>query len=148
MVTVLVMIGDQESPRDLAVWLSLWSGALRETGDPWEPYRLVDAAGEPVVAVAEFFGDLQAAGRSEATLRSYGHDLLRWFRFLRAIQVPWAPGDPGRGPRLLPVDAGGGQAGPSALAQARAGRRGEYGEREAVRAIGAGALRDGAAQLL
>ena len=25
-----------------------------------------------------------------ATLRSYGHDLLRWFRFLWAIEVPWA----------------------------------------------------------
>jgi len=46
-------------------------GALRETGDSWEPYRLVDAAGELVVAVAEFFRDLQAAGRPEATLRSY-----------------------------------------------------------------------------
>jgi hypothetical protein len=43
-----------------------------------------------VTAVAEFFRDLQAAGRSEATLRSYGHDLLRWFRFLWAVQIPWA----------------------------------------------------------
>ena len=37
----------------------------------------------------EFFRDLQAAGRSEATLRSYGHDLLRWFRFIWAAGVPW-----------------------------------------------------------
>jgi len=65
-------------------------GSLRETGDRWEPYRIVDAAGEPVAAVAEFFRELQAAGRSEATLRSYGHDLLRWFRFLWAVQTPWA----------------------------------------------------------
>ena len=65
-------------------------GSLREIGDRWEPYRIVDAAGEPVTAVAEFFRELQAAGRSEATLRSYGHDLLRWFRFLWAVQIPWA----------------------------------------------------------
>ncbi|MGH3841328.1 MAG: tyrosine-type recombinase/integrase [Pseudonocardiaceae bacterium] len=84
------MVGDEDSPRDLAVLAVPAAGALRETGDRWEPYRIVDAAGEPVAAVAEFFRDLQAAGRSEATLRSYGHDLLRWFRFLWAIGVPWA----------------------------------------------------------
>jgi site-specific recombinase XerD len=86
----LLMIGDEDSPRDLAALAVPAAGALRETGDPWEPYRLIDVAGEPVVAVAEFFRDLQAAGRSEATLRSYGHDLLRWYRFLWAIQAPWA----------------------------------------------------------
>jgi integrase len=85
----LLMIGDQDAARDLAVLPVPLVGTLRETGDPWEPYRIVDAAGEPVAAVAEFFRDLQAAGRSEATLRSYGYDLLRWFRFLWAIQVPW-----------------------------------------------------------
>jgi integrase len=85
----LLMNQDEDSPRDLAALAVPAVGALRETGDPWEPYRLIDMAGEPVVAVAEFFRDLQAAGRSEATLRSYGHDLLRWFRFLWAIQAPW-----------------------------------------------------------
>ena len=83
------MIGDQDAVRDLAALPVPSVGALRATGDPWEPYRIVDAAGEPVAAVAEFFRDLQAAGRSEATLRSYGHDLLRWFRFLWAVRVPW-----------------------------------------------------------
>ncbi|MGP4029673.1 site-specific integrase [Actinomadura sp. 3N407] len=39
--------------------------------------------------MASFFRDLQAAGRSMATVRSYGLDLLRWFRFLWAIGVPW-----------------------------------------------------------
>ena len=77
----LLMIGDENPPRIWRRWLSL---RRVRCGRPViaEPYRLIDAAGEPVVAVAEFFGDLQAAGRSEATLRSYGHDLLRWFRFL------------------------------------------------------------------
>lgn len=40
-------------------------------------------------AVSAFFRDLQAAGRSETTLRSYGMDLLRWFRFLWAVEVEW-----------------------------------------------------------
>ncbi len=40
-------------------------------------------------AVSAFLRDLQAAGGSAATARSYGMDLLRWFRFLWAAGVPW-----------------------------------------------------------
>ena len=43
----------------------------------------------PVAAAAAYFRDLQAAGRSVATIRSYGLDLLRWFRFLWAIGISW-----------------------------------------------------------
>jgi hypothetical protein len=60
---------------------------LLATGESEEPYRLVDAAGRPVEPVAAFFRDLQAAGRSASTLRSYGLDLLRWFRFVWAVDV-------------------------------------------------------------
>jgi len=64
-------------------------GRLVATGDRRDPYRLFDAVGCPVVPVTSFFRELQAAGRSEATMRSYGMDLLRWFRFLWAIDVAW-----------------------------------------------------------
>lgn len=64
-------------------------GRLVETGDGAEPWRLLDAAGDPVGPVAAFFADLQAAGRSAATLRSYGLDLLRWLRFLWAFEIEW-----------------------------------------------------------
>jgi hypothetical protein len=64
---------EQDVIRDLAALPVPLAGALQETGDPWEPYRIVDPGGETVAAVAEFFRDLQAAGRSEATLRSYAH---------------------------------------------------------------------------
>lgn len=64
-------------------------GSLVVTEDPWEPYRLVDSLGAPVAAVAAYFGELQAAGRSMATQRSYGMDLLRWFRFLWAVEIGW-----------------------------------------------------------
>jgi site-specific recombinase XerD len=74
---------------DLAALGVPLAGALEQTSDAWLPFRVIDPAGVPVGAVSAFFRDLQAAGRSEATLRSYGHDLLRWFRFLWAIQVPW-----------------------------------------------------------
>ena len=36
-----------------------------------------------------FLRDLQAAGKSAATLRSYAVDLLRWWRFLGAAGVAW-----------------------------------------------------------
>jgi integrase len=45
--------------------------------------------GATIDAVAVFFRELLAAGRSAATARSYGMDLLRWFRFLWALDVPW-----------------------------------------------------------
>ena len=79
----------QESPRDLATMVVPPAGRLVATGDEWEPYRLLDPGEVAVVAVAAFLGDLQAAGRSAATLRSYGMDLLRWFRWLWAAGVAW-----------------------------------------------------------
>ena len=65
------------------------SGAVVAGDDLWEPVRLIDASGEPVVAVRAFLRELQAAGRSAATQRSYAMDLLRWFRFGWAIDVGW-----------------------------------------------------------
>jgi integrase len=64
-------------------------GAVVETGDPWEPYRLVDAGDAVVVPVSEYLKDLQASGCPATTQRSYALALLRWFRFLRAVEVPW-----------------------------------------------------------
>jgi hypothetical protein len=40
-----------------------------------------------VVPVAAFFAELAACGRAATTQRSYGMDLLRWFRFLWALGV-------------------------------------------------------------
>jgi integrase len=76
------------APSDRAATVVPLVGQLVPTGDELEPYRLLGPAGA-VQAVSDWFADLQAAGRSVATLRSYGLDLLRWFRFLWAIEVPW-----------------------------------------------------------
>jgi integrase len=86
---VRAVIEDEEQARDLAGLVVPLAGALMETGDPWLPFRLLDPAGEPVEPVSAYFRDLQAAGRSAATVRSYGMDLLRWFRFLWAIEICW-----------------------------------------------------------
>ncbi|GAA3847313.1 site-specific integrase [Sphaerisporangium flaviroseum] len=83
------MIEEENSSRDLRSLVVPRAGSLAATGDPWEPYRLLDSTGEPVTAVAAYFGELQAAGRAAATQRSYGMALLRWFRFLWAIEIAW-----------------------------------------------------------
>ncbi|WP_327341001.1 site-specific integrase (plasmid) [Streptomyces sp. NBC_01324] len=83
------MIGDEEEHRDLAALVVPGVGSLLATGSRWEPYRLLDPSGAGVQAVTDYFRDLQAAGRTESTVRSYGMALLRWFRFLWAIDVSW-----------------------------------------------------------
>jgi integrase len=76
--------------RDLSSLVVLRCGALEATGDLFEPYRLVDVDGVVVAPAAAYLSDLQACGRPAATQRSYGMDLLRWFRFIWAIGCPWA----------------------------------------------------------
>jgi hypothetical protein len=83
------MFEDAEVPRDLVSLVVPQRGGLVATAERQEPFRLVDGDGLVVAAAAEFFWDLQAAGRPDSTIRSYGLDLLRWFRFLWAAEVPW-----------------------------------------------------------
>jgi integrase len=73
-------------------WLHWW--LLSAVG--WWPlvirgsrYRLVDDDGTVVEPVSAFLAELQACGRSATTARSYGMDLLRWFRFLWSVGVAW-----------------------------------------------------------
>lgn len=57
-------------------------------GDP-SRVVLLDAAGEAVAEVSKFLASMLASGASPGSLRSYAMDLLRWWRFLAAIEVPW-----------------------------------------------------------
>ncbi|MET8537974.1 site-specific integrase [Streptomyces sp. NPDC005065] len=83
------MIERDGQGRDLRWLVVPRVGSLTETGDVWQPYRLLDPAAAVVPPVAVYLRDLQAIGRPATTQRSYGMDLLRWFRFLWAIEVPW-----------------------------------------------------------
>ncbi|MFD3720097.1 hypothetical protein [Streptomyces sp. NPDC058674] len=81
---------DHSGPgRDLRSFALPESGQLLATGDVWEPYRLVDQHGLRVEPVAVYFKDLLAADTPATTLRSYGNDLLRWWRFLWALDIEW-----------------------------------------------------------
>lgn len=83
------MINDGDVPRELSGLVVAQHGSLEVTGDLFVPYRLVDGDGAVVVAVAAFFAELAACGRPATTQRSYGMDLLRWFRFVWALEVDW-----------------------------------------------------------
>jgi len=86
-----VVAGDEDvAQRDLMTLVVDDAGSVVATEVIWEPYRLLGADGEVVTAVAGYLQELQASGRSPATQRSYALDLLRWFRFLWAVGVPWA----------------------------------------------------------
>lgn len=65
------------------------SEALVATDEPFDPFRLVDATGKNIEPAAAYFAELLACVRSAKTLRSYGMDLLRWFRFLSALEMEW-----------------------------------------------------------
>ena len=83
------MINDGDMPRELSGLVVPLRGLLVTTGDLFGPYRLVDGDGAVVVPVVGFFAELAACGRPATTQRSYGMDLLRWFRFLWAVGVAW-----------------------------------------------------------
>jgi hypothetical protein len=74
------MIMNGGVPRDLSRLVVPLSGSVAATGDPFEPYRLAGIGEVAARAVRAFLGELAACGRADATLRSYGMDLLRWFR--------------------------------------------------------------------
>jgi len=84
----------QSGERDVATLVVPRIGCVAATDDPLEPYRLVDADGAVVVPVASFLRELLAASRAPLTLRSYALDLLRWWRFLAAVDVRWEQASP------------------------------------------------------
>jgi hypothetical protein len=83
------VINEGDGARDLSSLRVLRCGALEETGDPFEPYQVVDVDGVLVAPVAAYLRDLQACGRPAATQRSYGLDLLRWFRLVNCTKSCW-----------------------------------------------------------
>ena len=87
---------------DLASLAVPATGELIAVNDRYEPFRMTGPDGTRVEPVTEFFLDLLAAGRSEATVRSYRMDLLRRFR-------PGRPGSRGTVPiSAMPAISAGG----------------------------------------
>ena len=64
------MRNEKNVPRALSGLVVPLTGALEAAGDPFEPYRLADCAGETIGPAAAFFAELVACGRPATTLRS------------------------------------------------------------------------------
>ena len=52
-------------------------------------WRVVDPAGRLVEPVAQFLRDFAARGNRAGSVRSYAYALLRWWRWLRVVDVEW-----------------------------------------------------------
>lgn len=64
-------------------------GAVVAGPGAWLPFVVVDAGGVEVDAVSSYLRVLMVGDASALTCRSYGHDLLRWYRLLWAVGTDW-----------------------------------------------------------
>ncbi|MGW1677376.1 tyrosine-type recombinase/integrase [Saccharopolyspora sp. NPDC002376] len=77
-----------EVERDVArIVLPQWGRVIRV--DEAVPWQVVDDDGAPLDPIRWYFRDFVARGHAPSSLRSYGYDLLRWWRWLHAVEVDW-----------------------------------------------------------
>lgn len=81
---------EQTPVRQVAGLVVARTGAVKPTDDPTLPWIVLDGAGAAIAPVSEFLRELLACGNSRTSCRSYGYDLLRWFRFLATVDVGWS----------------------------------------------------------
>lgn len=67
--------------------LPCWGRVRADDGSA--AWMVVDDGGEPVEAVRRFLVDFAARGNRPGSVRSYAYDLLRWWRWLRLLDVSW-----------------------------------------------------------
>lgn len=76
------------SPRDVTLLAVPRLGGLVQVDDA-PGAAVLDAAGRRVIPVDEFLHSMSAGDAAYSTLYSYATALLRWWRFLAAIEVDW-----------------------------------------------------------
>lgn len=77
-----------EIERDVgAIRLPRWGRVLESEG--LAPWLVVDPDDVPVEPVRRFLVDFVARDNQPSSVRSYAYDLLRWWRWLRAVEVEW-----------------------------------------------------------
>ena len=83
-----------EPERDLgSIRLPGW-GRVISTDDELVPYQIVGPDRAVVEPVRRFLTDFVAQDNSPSSVRSYAFDLLRWWRWLRAVEVEWQRATP------------------------------------------------------
>lgn len=68
-------------------------GAVRKRSEGLLPYVVVDEQSREIEAFSVFLRDLVLSDMSPLTVRSYGNDLLRWWRILGLLGTPWDKAD-------------------------------------------------------
>jgi integrase len=77
-----------EPERDVtAIRLPCWGRVVPAGGVV--PWLVVDPAGEPVEPIVRFLRDFVARDNRRGSVRSYCYALLRWWRWLKVIEVEW-----------------------------------------------------------
>jgi hypothetical protein len=76
--------------RELAGLMVARVGRVAQTSDPTPPWVVLDGSGVQIDAADVYLKELLACRSSVASCRSYAFDLLRWFRFLAALDVGWS----------------------------------------------------------
>lgn len=71
-----------------SVRLPRWGRVVPDGGGV--PWLVVDSDGKPVAPVQQFLRDFVARGNRPGSVRSYAYDLLRWWRWLQAVDVDWS----------------------------------------------------------
>jgi site-specific recombinase XerD len=64
-------------------------GCVSAGDEPGLPFSVADVAGRPVAVISAFLRDMTAGDMPASSCRSYAYDLLRWWRFLSAVDVAW-----------------------------------------------------------
>ena len=81
------MFDEVAPPRDVSqLRLPLIGRVDRDVSGAWQVFG---PDGQPSSAARRFLSDLSASDCAVSTIRSYAYDLLRWFRFLSAVDVEW-----------------------------------------------------------
>lgn len=81
--------------RDVSrIRLPEWGRVVEAGDDDVVGWHMEDEQGQPVQAVQRYLSDLIAQGNSTGSVRSYAFVLLRWWRFLIALDVTWQQARP------------------------------------------------------
>jgi len=79
---------EDHEPRDVSTVVVPTVGSV-VTLDGLPRVAVIDAAGQQLSAIGDFLSTLLASGASAGSVRAYALAMLRWWRFLAAVTVPW-----------------------------------------------------------
>lgn len=89
-------MGDDQDRVVVGLVLPLW-GRVVSAGEDVPAWTVVGPDGLAVVPVAQFLREFAACGNAAGSVRSYAGALLRWWRFLQAVEVAWDRATPAEG---------------------------------------------------